>query len=224
MPLLWIGLWINTAVAAQISPTCVKKTSKTAYQEPADLKALLGCQKRKLTRCAAGYEARHGDLPSDETLEIWRELQRRELRDFIRRHPTRSVIEGPSPSGAQAKPAQAGAEKSQAQDIDALRQDLLEKSDQGRKGVTPEMAAEIVATLMKEQGSVSGDMADLLSAVQKDGSNLSGDTFRRLQDAARKADAAGLDLGVSPDIKDFLLRGDSTKDQPAAAPAAPGVD
>jgi hypothetical protein len=141
--LLLTGLWFNAADAAQTAPTCVRKTSKTAYQEPA----------------------------------------------------------------------------AQAQSLDALQRDLQAKSDQGRKGITPEMAAEIVDTLMKQQGSVSPDMSELLNALQKDGASLSGDTFRRLQDAARKADASGLDLGVSPDIKESLLKG-----QPAPAPAAPGLD
>ena len=213
MLLLWVGLWLHTAAAAQTSPACVSKTSTATYQEPADLKALLGCQKKKLARCAADYEARHGDLPSDDTVERWRELQRREARDFIRRHPDRSVMAGDPPADARSAQTKPG------QDLKALQQDLWEKSDQGRKGITPEMAEEIVNTLMKQQGSVSGDMADLLNAVQKDGPDLSGETFLRLQDAARKADASGLDLGVPPDIKESLLRGESKKDQPA-----PGVD
>ena len=224
MLLLWAGLWLHGLAAAEITPACVRKTAKTAYQEPADLKALLGCQKRKLSRCVLDYQTRQGSPPPDETLELWQELQRREVRDFIRRHPDRSVLGGDSASAAQTKPGQGGAEKSSDRGLEALRQDLLEKSDQGRKGITPDMAQEIVNMLMKQQGSVSGDMSDLLNAVQKDGPNLSADTFLRLQDAARKADASGLDLGVSPDIRESLLRGDSPRGQPAPASAAPGVD
>jgi hypothetical protein len=225
MLLFWLGLWLNTAAAAQTTPTCVKKTSKTSYQEPADLKALLKCQRRKMVRAAADYEAQNGDAPSDATLEGWQELQRREVRDFIRRHPDRSVLKGPAASPAQAaetEPAQDGAAKSSDQDLQALEKDLWGKSDQGRKGITPEMAQEIVNTLMKQQGSVSPDMAGLLDAVQKDGANLSGDTVRRLQEAARKADAAGLDLGVPVNVRKTLLEGELEKGQ--TAPAAPGVD
>ena len=69
-------------------------------------------------------------------------------------------------------------------------------------------------------------MSNLLIAVQQDGAQLSEDTVRQLKEAAKKADASGLDLGVQPDIKEFLLRVDSKKEHsaPIPAPAAPGVD
>ena len=119
-------------------------------------------------------------------MERWRELQRSEVRDFIRRHPDRSVGRDRGPASRPGRRAALS-----PQDLDALRQDLLEKSDQGRKGITPEMAAEIVNTLMKQQGSVSNDMTDLLNAVQKDGPNLSGDTFLRLQECRTKSRCLG---------------------------------
>ncbi|MCX5796826.1 MAG: hypothetical protein NTY77_15130 [Elusimicrobia bacterium] len=315
MSILWIWLWLNPLACAGLAPTCVSKAADASYQEPADLKALMGCQKRKLARSVSDYQAKHGTEPPEETLEGWQELQRGEVRDFIQRHPDRSVIEGDVDSeaggepagpdqggggaaakpgqvvksaqtkpaqgrasakvkpgqaarsaqaepvqgqasaavklgqggkGAQAKsvqgpssatvkpdqaeespkaePGQGQAEQAPPADLEALKKDLLEKSDQGRKGVTPEMAAEIVAALKKQQGSVSPDMAALLDAVQKDGPNLSADTFHKLQDAARKANASGLDLGASPEVEDSLLKGEYDKDQPAPAPPAPGTD
>ncbi|MDD5627759.1 MAG: hypothetical protein PHU21_01750 [Elusimicrobia bacterium] len=238
MLLLWIGLWLNTAFAAETPPVCVRKTAKAAYQEPADLKALLSCQKKRLARSESDYRARHGSAPSEAALERWREHQRGEARDYIRRHPDRSLIEGepePAERGPKAEPEsaerspKAGPRKSEAQmlpeqDLKTLQQHLLEKSDQGRKGITPEMAQEIIGTLQKQQGSVSPDMQELLKAVQKDGANLTGATFRRLQDAARQAESAGLDLGAPPDVKEALLHGDYESDEPPAVPRASGVN
>jgi hypothetical protein len=203
---LLAGLWLQMASAAQAPAACILKTSKTAYQEPADITALLDCQKKKLARCAADYEIENEDLPPAEVMESWRQLQRLELQDFILRHPDQPVPEG--------------ALKPPAQDLKAPQQDLREDSDQGRQGITPEMAAEVVNTLMERQGFISGDMVELLDAIQKDGPNLSANTFHRVQAAARKADASGLDLGLTPDIKESLLGDGSNKGQPAPDPDA----
>jgi hypothetical protein len=223
MLLLWTFLWLHLgAAAAETGPVCVKKISQTTYQEPADLKALLVCQKKTLAHCAADYETRHEDLPPDETLENWREMQRREAQDFLRRHPEGASL--PGKKAAQADPGQDGTGNPRPPDLQALQQDLWEKSDQGRKGITTDMAQEIVNLLIKQQGTVSADMSDLLGAVLKDGTNLSDDTFHRLQDAARKAEASGLDLGLSSDMKESLLQDKPTPEQPTPSKAPPGTD
>jgi len=90
--------------------------------------------------------------------------------------------------------------------MDSLKHSLWEKSDEGRKGITPEMAQDIVNAIKDQQGSVSPEMTRLLESLQKDGATLSKDTFRQLQDAARKAKGAGLDLGVKPEIEQSLLQ------------------
>jgi hypothetical protein len=226
--LLGLALLSWTALAAAAPfPSCVKQTSETTYREPASLRDLLDCQKKKLDRFAANYEAQHGDVPSDETIEAWQELQRGEVRGFIERHPERSVMEGDAHARARAaKPGREKGRQSKAggRDLEALQRDLWEKSDQGRKGITPEMAADIVNAITDQQGFVSRDMSDLLISVQQDGAQLSEESMRQLKEAARKADAAGLDLGVEPGIKESLLHVDSKKDHPVPAPAAPGVD
>ena len=95
--------------------------------------------------------------------------------------------------------------RSGAQDLDALKRSLWEKSDQGRRGVTPDMAKDIVDSIMAQQGYVSPDMGELLDAVQKDGPKLSDDTFLKLQSAAREAKAAGLELNIKPETERSLL-------------------
>jgi len=216
-----VFLLLQTAALASFRP-CLPAAAKSSIPEPASLQALLDCQKNNLDRLVSDYQTQHGSAPSEATVEGWRERQRREARDFTRRYPERSVMTGQasqdSPDAA-PEPKHNGTPKIGGKDLDALQQDLWKKSDQGRKGVTPEMAQEIISVIMQEQGSVSPDMAALLQAVQKDGADLTGDTVRLLQDAARKADAEGLDLEVKPDIKEFLLHGEL---QSGSAP--PGVD
>lgn len=200
---LWAALLLlPTLAAAEPFPSCVRKTAKNGYREPASLQALLDCQQKKLDSFIADYAAKQDDDPSDETVERWRELQRGEVRDFIKRHPERSVVEGPDgpgePSGKKGG--------TQSADLKALQQELWEKSDGGEKGITPEMAQLIVKKILDQQGYMSKEMTDLLNSVQKDGANLSDGTVRQLKEAARQADTDGLDLGVQPDVKEFLLK------------------
>ncbi|MBI5239847.1 MAG: hypothetical protein HY926_05205 [Elusimicrobia bacterium] len=201
---LWLVLLLlpalpaATGAAAEPFPSCVLK-SKKGVREPASLQALLDCQGKKLDLFITDYEAKHGDGPSDETVERWQDLQREEVRSYIRRHPDRSVREGPESKGAPS------GKKTKDEDLQGLQKELWSDSDEGRRGVTPAMARKIVKSIERQQGYVSQEMTDLLDALQKEGPNLSDKTVRQLKDAARQADADGLDLGVQPDMKEFLL-------------------
>jgi len=222
MRLLILFLFLPLSAAAEAFPSCVTKTSSGTYREPASLQALLDCQKKKLGRFASAYEELNGKAPGPEVEERWQERQRGEVRDFLARHPKLATVERKGVGAAKAKAADPAGETSapQAQDAgtDALRKSLWEKSDDGRKGVTPEMAKEIVDYLTQQQGSVSPDMAALLEAVQKDGPELTDGTMRKLQDAARKAKDSGLDLETKPEIEQLLLNKESLP------PTSPGVN
>lgn len=198
MRLLLAFFLLPALAAAGPSPSCVQK-SKKGLREPATLQALLDCHKKKLDVLVTDYEEKHGDGPSDEAMEAWEERQREEVRDYIRRHPERSVREGPAEAPSGKKAAGKSAE------LEGLQKELWEDSDEGRRGVTPAMAKKIVKAIEGQQGYVSQEMADLLEALQKDGANLSDASMRKLKEASRQADADGLDLGVNADLKDYLL-------------------
>jgi hypothetical protein len=207
-------LLFPASAGAEPVPTCVRKTAEDAYREPASLKALRACHKKTFERFTADYEVRHGDLPPDEIVEAWQEAQRAEVRDFMERHPHRSVTEGESRGRVQGTDGAA---------LRDLGEDLWKSSEEGRKGITPEMAADILNFITDQQGSVSREMSNLLIAVQRDGAQLTEDTVRQLKAASRKAAAAGLDLGVDEQTKDFLLKEESKSKKAGPRPAEPAA-
>jgi hypothetical protein len=99
--------------------------------------------------------------------------------------------------------------------VDELGSRLRSAAGDGSKGVTPDMAADITATLLQSQGSVSSDMRDLLDSVSRDGVNLTPDTMKLLQQGARDAKGQGLELGVAPEMEKLLLEHDFEADKPA---------
>ena len=204
MQLLCLLFLLRMPAAAESFPSCVVKTSSTTYKEPASLKELLDCQRGKLGRSSDAYRKRYGKELPEAKLERWQELQRQEVREFLRRHPKLATLPDDHPPGGTARPGQdlpeSGAQ-AMDKDTEALKQRLWDESDQGRKGVTPEMADQIVRDLMAKQGFVSDDMAALLNAVQKDGPKLTEDTVLKLQDAARQAKANGMKLDIKPEME-----------------------
>lgn len=206
------------AAASSTVAACVKKTPK-GYDEPKTLSALLKCQER----------ARGGKAASEAALEA----QRAEVRDYLSRHPERaSVDEGP----AAKKPDRPVPEKVRAQRAasdramkknaerlpegdraayEALAGDLWSLSGDGEKGLTPEMAKEIVGYLQKQQGGVSVEMRGLLESLSKDGAKLSDGSVRQLKKAARDAKAEGLELGVADEGMEAWLLDPATDPPPA---------
>jgi hypothetical protein len=225
MSMLWLALLLQAPASAATPSACVVKTSSSTYQEPASLRALLDCQKKKMAHLAANYQKQHRQEPSDETVSQWEERQRAEVRAFLQRHPNLATLDEGNASDDQAeKPQPQGKSgKTDAVDMETLKQDLWEKSDQGRNGITPDMAQEIIGAITGQQGFVSPDMTALLDAVQKDGAKLTDDTVNQLKAAAQKATASGLDLGVQPDIQKFLLQQGDPKDIPDAQ-SSPGTN
>lgn len=105
-----------------------------------------------------------------------------------------------------------------AQALRQLQDKLQSESDDGRKGVDPQMAKEIEDFLGKQQGGMSPDMKALVESAAKDGPDLSADTMQKLQHAARAVKAEGLDLGIKPDTEKSLLNDDFSKAPPPPQP------
>ncbi len=204
---------LASSASADSKLNCIVKSSK-GFSEPSSLSGLVACQKKKLSKSMSAYETANHDAAPDATLESWQDLQRAEVRDYIKRHPERAALDNPkdmppdtnAKSDASSKTKSKGSSGGQdGKDISDFGKKLQAESDGGKKGVTPEMASQIDDYLQKNQGSVSPDMQNLLNSVSKDGANLSGDTMGKLQDAAKQAKQGGLDLNTDKKTEDFLL-------------------
>lgn len=216
-----LGLLLSVAVFAQADPvpTCVKKT-KQGYDEPKTLAGLLRCQEK----------ARAG-RPADEAVT---DAQQAEARAYLARHPERasSGDEGLKPEvAAQKKRSQqavaANAVRLPEADREAyqgLSDKLWEMSDDGEKGLTPDMAKEIAGYLQKQQGGVSVEMRALLGSLEKDGAKLSHGSVRKLKKAARDAKGEGLDLGVADEGMEQWLLNPETDPKPGEKGPYPGQE
>lgn len=222
-------LFAATAMAAT-PPACVKKT-KAGYDEPKTLPALLRCQER----------ARAGKAASEAALE----LQRAEVRDYLSRHPERASAEDPpalkppadpdaglSPAVKAQKARSRRAVEANAGRLpegdraayEGLSEGLWKMSGDGEKGLTPEMAKEIVGYLQKQQGGVSAEMSGLLRSLTKDGAKLSHGSVRQLKKATRDAKGEGLDLGVADEGMEAWLLDPETDPPPGAKGPYPGQE
>ncbi|TPW21355.1 MAG: hypothetical protein FD126_768 [Elusimicrobia bacterium] len=220
-----LTLLLSLAVSAQAAgpvPTCVKKT-KQGYDEPRTLGALLRCQAR----------ARKG-LAADEATT---DAQQAEVHAYLTRHPDRadSGDDDGDDSGLkpevlaqklrsrQAATANAARLPAGAQvEYTELSEQLWGMSGDGQKGLTPQMAQEIVRYLQKQQGGVSVEMSDLLQTLSKDGSKLSHGSMRKLKKAARDAKGEGLDLGIEDESTERWMLDPTTDPQPGEKGPYPG--
>jgi len=204
-----LALLLPTCASAKSNLNCVSRTGK-AVSEPGTLSALVGCQKTKLATSSAAYQAKNHSEPPEELVEAWQDVQRAEVQDYVQRHPDRASLDNPKGLAAeqtekQPTDSKASPDSKQAKNTQDLAKQLQAESNGGKKGVTPEMTQQINDYLQKNQGSISPDMQTLLNSVQKDGPNLSADTFGKLQDAAKQAKQGGLDLDVDKKTEDMLL-------------------
>jgi hypothetical protein len=203
--------------------------AKGAGAAPATLDALRACQDK--ARAAALAKARQqGRALTAAQLDAIDESQRAETRRFLAAPGV--VIEGDGTAAAKTSaPATAKLGGASTQDLSkvdpksgaaiaALQARLQASAGDGSQGITPDMAADIRATLLQQQGGVSPDMQALLDAVARDGGKLTPDTMKLLQGGAQSAKGEGLDLGIDPATEKLLL-GHDFEDDKKYYPAAP---
>lgn len=181
-------------------------------KDPKSLDALMACQDRAFAKASERYVKKKRGVPPPDVEERWRDAQREEVRAYLARHPDRAHV-GPDdvpPAVDETPPAHA-----EQKDLDSLKARMWRDSDGGRRGITPEIAAQLTKYLKDRQGGqVSSEMQDLLDAVQKDGPKLTDGTVLKLKSAARQAKSEGMDLGVSPQVEDFLLHDEQAPEPP----------
>lgn len=170
--------------SAQKIPACVSEKSK-----PGSFDALISCQARKKRAFIRRYRKENASSPPPELLDYLEASQKKERANFT-------------------VPSQ------NDKDVKDLKAYLQEKSDGGKKGVTPEMADTVRQTLRQKQGGVSPEMDRFLNSVQKDGVDLTPETMDQIKGAAQQAHGAGLDLNVSPDMEKTLLNGQKEAKEP----------
>lgn len=203
---------LSTPLSAASFPSCVKKSSST-YQEPPTLAALIKCHKEKLEAARLDFAKAHGVPPADLAVERWEDMQRAEVRDYLRRHEDQASLDEPTGTtlvdegGGADKAPEANGDGEAGLDKD-FESSLKEKSQGGKHGITPGMAKDIVEYLQRKQGGVSPEMKDLLQTVKSEGANLSDATILQIKMAAQKANRAGIDLKVDRETERFLLEPD----------------
>jgi len=234
------------ARAAGISAARCLPTADSA-DGPQTLDELRSCQDQPRANAVRQARKKGRALTASE-LEGIDEQQRSETRrfladnDVVQEGPVSDAADKPAPKSvtttlpAGATPGKLGGatpddlaqvDAKSAASIAALQGRLQAAAGDGSQGITPAMAADILATLTQAQGGVSPDMKALLDAVAKDGGNLTPDTMKLLQGAGRSAKSEGLDLNIDPGIEKELLTHDFEGDKkyfPAGGqpPAAPG--
>lgn len=182
-------------LAAAFLP-CVAKLPDGRFKEPPTLSKLLDCQQAKLLKVAAVDQ------------EEFQDKQREEVRLYLERHPDRASVDVVEPEN-QETPEEATKAKAEAA---GLEKSLWDKSEGGKKGVTPEMAKQALEYIKgKQKGEVSPEMLDLLSSLTKDGEKLSDESMGKLRDAALKAKKSGMNLGLEPEMEEAILQGPPPK-------------
>lgn len=221
---LALMLLSSTASAACLSPG----------KEFVDFDALRACQDKERLAFIDAMRAKKKRLPTEAELDGLEDRQRGEARAFFEgrtqgasdmdlasEEPPREVEktfarEEKPKTQAPAKKLQGPLALVEGQagvtqgDLDYLSNSLSQKSEHGKKGVTPEMAGDMRKMLMQKQGSVSPDMSRLLDLTSRDGANLSQETMEALRDAGKQAKGAGLNLNIDPNTEKQLLEDDLT--------------
>lgn len=199
MPLLLLAALLSSW--ARAFPVCFDPKA-APEKAPESMDALRVCQGKKRAAFVKNLKRKPGKDVPPAVLERLDAFQRKEAGAYAATH-----TEGEEPT--------ADAEKPKDGDLGDLKELLRQQSDDGKRGVTPEMAREIIGNLEAKQGFVSPEMQDLLKHLSADGSRLSHASVRRLKTATQAAKKEGLDLGVPADIEKFLLESaEETPDDP----------
>ena len=220
--------------ASAAFPDCLKDPATKRPRE--EFEPLRECQKQA-RESFAKQKDKKGRAPSAAALERFDDHQRAEAKRFFD-NPNASAAGAGGGStlidSDSAEPASkdklgglsAGDRAKAGEGAGALlglEGRLKAAAGDGSQGVTPGMARDIIATLKAQQGGVSGDMQGLLDSVVRDGGKLKPETMKKLQDAAKSAKGAGLQLNIDPKIEKGLLESDFSQDKVPDAPASPGA-
>ena len=207
-----IVLALTAALGITAHAACVTKLPSGGYDEPLTAEGLRACQSmERSTLVDEMFASKKVGKAQAAALKKLDASHHKEESDFTARHPELAKLPLAEPmteEPAARKSPKAKGEAAAAQDTEALRDKMLESSDNGRKGITPEMAAALRADIMAKQGYVSPDMEDLLQSTSRDGANLRTSTMVKLQKASRQAHGAGLDLKTDKDTEKTLLEED----------------
>lgn len=211
-------------------PDCARE-GKPPRDKPF-LQDVLDCQEKARTDFTE-KKRRTGQEPTPEELDALDQHQRKEVRDYISRNDdVGTVAQTPASQPEDDAPKAAGGKlgglsdtdlrrvsRKQAQGLRELQRRIHERAADGQGGVTPQSVRDIEEFLLRRQGHISPEMAELLRGVEKDGGTLSDDTMKRLSEAAKAAKSEGLDLGIDPQIEKGLLEFQPPRN---AAPSGPG--
>jgi len=222
-PLLLIAALTVPAAAALKVPDCIHVSSMSVVFKP-DLDSVRDCQEKARQKMIEAAVAKSKPL-SDEKLEKIDDLQREQVREFLKKSGT--IIDGTAKAAALGGVIETDLQRVSPEEgaqISGLEKRLHAAAGDGKDGITPEMGRDIIDSLTKKQGFVSPDMQDLIDSVVRDGGKLTPETMKKLQGAGRAAKGAGLELNIDKNTEKGILEHDFDKDkeQPPAPHADPG--
>lgn len=204
---------LTVPVSAQKPPDCIHVSPKSARYK-ADLDAVRDCQEKARQKMIDDARSKGKPLSSEKLDQIDDQL-RAQVREFMAK--SGAVIKGGPRSGpALGAVTDEDLERvspKEAAEIEGLENRLRSAAGDGKDGITPAMARDIIDSLTKEQGFINQDMKDLIDSVARDGGKLTPETMKKLQDAGRAAKAAGLDLNIDKNVEKDLLEHDFDKDR-----------
>jgi len=224
-PLPLIAL-LAASASAQKVPDCIHvSTTAAKLRYRPNLESVRDCQE-KARRKLIDDAVNRGKPLSYQKIESIDDEQRAQVRDFLARGGT--IIEGATKSdrglGEATDEDRSRVSAAESAELGALEERLRAAAGDGKDGITPAMGRDLIDSLTKKQGFVSGEMKDLIDAVVRDGGKLTPGTMKRLQKAGRAAKEAGLDLNIDKGAGKNLLEHDFDSDMQAKpeARADPG--
>ncbi|MDP3541622.1 MAG: hypothetical protein Q8T11_04055 [Elusimicrobiota bacterium] len=223
---LLLAALLAAPASAQKVPDCIHvSTTAVKLRYKPDLESVRDCQEKARQKLIDDAVSKGKPL-SYRTIERIDDEQRAQVRDFLANSGT--VIEGATKSdralGGVTEEDRSRVSSEEGAALGALEERLHAAAGDGKDGITPAMGRDLIDSLTKQQGFVSGEMKDLIDAVVRDGGKLTPETMKRLQKAGRAAKGAGLDLNIDKGTEKNLLEHDFDSDKEAKpeAHADPG--
>lgn len=223
---LLLAALLAVPASAQKVPDCIHvSTTAVKLRYKPNLESVRDCQE-KARQKLIDDAANKGKALSYQTIERIDDEQRAQVRDFLAHSGT--IIEGATKSdrglGGVTDEDRSRVSAEEGAALGDLEKRLHAAAGDGKDGITPAMGRDLIDSLTKRQGFVSGEMKDLIDAVVRDGGKLTPETMKKLQGAGRAAKGAGLDLNIDKGTEKNLLEHDfdSVKEESPKAHADPG--